>query len=62
MLADYQGHTIKGGFYEYELLNTNFPQTYLGEKILRRRGTKVYVKWLGFSSDHNSWINSENIS
>lgn len=61
ILEDYRGSEIKGGFYEYELLKTKYTQTYLVEKVLRRRGNMLYVKWLGFSSNHNSWINSNNI-
>lgn len=62
ILEDYHGSEIRGGFYEYELLKTKYPQTYLVEKVLRRRGNMFYVKWLGFSSEHNSWINSNDIS
>lgn len=57
ILEDYQEHEIKGGFYEYELMKTNYPDTYLVEKIIKRRKNKALVKWLGFSSIHNSWIN-----
>lgn len=62
ILKDYQGRDIEGGFYEYELSKTKFPHTYLVEKVIRRRGNRLYVKWLGFSSEHNSWINANNIS
>lgn len=47
---------IKGGFYEEELQLTKFPNTYLVEKVLKRRGNREFVKWLGFDSRHNSWI------
>jgi len=57
LLEDYQGNPIAGRFYEKELQKTNHPDTYLVEKILKRKGSKVYVKWLGFDSSHNSWIN-----
>lgn len=58
ILEDYQGHEIKGGFYEFELMRTKYPHTYLIEKVLKRRRNMLYVKWLGFSSEHNSWINA----
>lgn len=61
ILEDYQGNPIKGGFYEEEIQATKFPNTYLVEKILKTKGDKVYVKWLGFSSQHNSWINKNEI-
>lgn len=56
ILEDYEKHEIKGGFYEFELMKTKYSQTYLVEKVLKRKGSMIYVKWLGFSSKHNSWI------
>jgi len=61
LLEDYQGNPIAGRFYEKELQKTNHPDTYLVEKILKRRGCKIYVKWLGFDSSHNSWINKKDL-
>ena len=61
ILEDYHGNPIKGGFYDEELSKTQFPNTYLVEKILKTTGEKVYVKWLGFSNQHNSWINKNEI-
>lgn len=61
LLEDYKGQLISGRFYEKELQKTNHPDTYLVEKILKRNGTKLYVKWLGFGSSHNSWINKTDI-
>lgn len=60
-LEDYRGQPIKGTFYEHELSKTNFPDTYLAEKILKRRGDRVLVKWLGFDKSHNTWEDLENI-
>lgn len=61
LLEDYQRNPIAGRFYEQELQKTNHPDSYLVEKILKRKGAKVYVKWLGFGSTHNSWIHKTNI-
>lgn len=61
LLEDYQGYPIAGRFYEQELQKTNHPDTYLVEKILKNKGNKVLVKWLGFKSTHNSWINKTDI-
>lgn len=60
VLEDLNGQPIRGSFYEAELQKTNQPDVYLVEKILRRKGGKVYVKWLGFDSSHNSWIDVTN--
>ena len=61
LLKDYQGERIAGGFYEEELKKPAHPDVYLVEKVLKRRGNKLFVKWLGFDNTHNSWIDkSEN--
>lgn len=60
-LKDYQDKPIAGGFYEEELLKTKYPTVYLVEKVLRKKGKKVYVKWLGFDKTHNSWINKKDM-
>lgn len=56
MLEDMLGNPIKGSFYTEELQKTENPDIYLVEKVLRRRGKKAYVKWLGLDSKYNSWI------
>ncbi|KYN38472.1 hypothetical protein ALC56_07149, partial [Trachymyrmex septentrionalis] len=61
LLKDYQGKPIADGFYEHELQRVSNPDIYLVEKILRKRGNKVYVKWLGMDSSHNSWIDETNV-
>ncbi|KYQ51588.1 hypothetical protein ALC60_09309 [Trachymyrmex zeteki] len=48
-------------FYEHELHRATYPDVYLVEKVLRRKGDKVYVKWLGFDGSHNSWIHKNNV-
>lgn len=61
LLKDAENKNIEGGFYEQQLLKVKFPDVYLVEKILKRKNNKVYVKWLGFSDKHNSWINKNNV-
>lgn len=61
LLKDYQGKPIAGGFYEHELQRVSNPDVYLVEKILRKRGNEVYVKWLGMDNSHNSWIDKTNV-
>ena len=31
------------------------------EKILKRKGDKLYVKWKGYNNSFNSWINKKNL-
>jgi hypothetical protein len=61
LLEDYQGEKISGGFYEFELQKVNDPDAYLVEKILKRKGNQLYVKWLGFDTAYNSWINKNSL-
>ncbi|XP_026829805.1 uncharacterized protein LOC113563012 [Ooceraea biroi] len=61
LLQDYSGKPISGGFYEHELLRARYPDVYLVEKVLRRRGNKEYVKWLGMDASHNSWISRNDV-
>ena len=53
LLEDFQGQPIAGGFYEQELQKTSYPDEYSIEKIIKRRGKKLYVKWKGFDHSYN---------
>jgi hypothetical protein len=59
LLQDEDGEPILGGFYTHELQRVKHPNFYLIEKILRKKGNKYYVKWLGMSK--RSWINKSDI-
>jgi len=59
LLRDSLGETIAGGFYEHELQRVNDPNVYLIERVLRKKGTKLFVKWLGMDKSHNSWIDKK---
>ena len=37
------------------------PDVHLVEKVIKRKGGKVFVKWMGLSNEHNSWIAKDNI-
>lgn len=60
-LNDYTGKPIAGCFYPEEISKTLYPNDYLIEKIIRRKGDRLLVKWLGFDHTHNSWINKPDI-
>ena len=48
---------IKGQFYTKELqLTKNTTGEYIIEKILKTNKNKIYVKWCGYDSSFNSWI------
>jgi transposase InsO family protein len=59
-VQDYGGNLIEGSFYRAELQKVAKPQTYMIEAILgerKRAGGKIeyLVKWLGYSSEFNTW-------
>jgi len=60
LLEDTQKRPIMGSFYEHELQKTNQPDVYLVERVLRRKGRKVLVRWLGLDRSHDSWISVDN--
>lgn len=60
-LKDYKDEILKGGFYEQEISKSNTKDVYLVEKILKTKGNKCYVKWLGFDDSHNSWVEKSSI-
>lgn len=61
ILKDYRGNEIAGSFYTEELQKSSEPNVFLIERVLRRRGDRALVKWLGFSAEHNSWIDARYI-
>ena len=59
-IEDTNGEDIHGTFYEPELQKTK-QEIYRIEKVLKKRtrsdGVKeIYVKWLGYNNNFNSWI------
>lgn len=60
-IEDLNGRPILGTFYEQELQKVKYPDVYLIEKIIRRKGNKLYVKWLGLGDEENSWIDKKEI-
>ena len=55
VINDLNGEEIIGTFYEKELQKTN-QQEFRIEKVIKRKGDKLYVKWKGYDSSFNSWI------
>ena len=49
-----------GTFYEKELQKTN-QQEYRIEKMISRKGDKLYVKWKGCDNSFNSWIDKNDL-
>ena len=47
-INDYNGEEIQGSFYKPELQKTS-QNTFCIEKVLRRKGDKSLVKWMGYN-------------
>ena len=56
-ITDNNGEEIQGTFYEQELQKTN-QEVYRIEKIVRRKGNKSLVKWVGYPQLFNSWVDN----
>lgn len=61
ILQDSSNEILKGGFYEQELMKSKTDNVYLVEKVLKRKGNKMLVRWLGYDKKHDSWIDSKNL-
>lgn len=61
LLSDMSGDPIEGSFYPQELQKTNIIHHYLVERVIKTKGNKLFVKWLGFKDSHNSWINKNDV-
>ena len=60
VIIDLKGEEIVGTFYEKELKKKN-QKKFRDEKIINRKGNKLYVKWKGYDSSFNSWIDKKGI-
>ena len=54
------GEEITESFYKKELQKTN-QKKFRIEKVLKRKGDKLYVKWKGYDNSFNSWINKKDL-
>ena len=55
VIDDLNGEEITGTFYEKELQKAS-QEEFRIEKVIRRKGDKLYVKWKGYDNLFNSWI------
>ena len=60
VINDVNGEEIIGTFYKKELQNTNQKEFRI-EKILKKKGYKLYVKWKGYDNSFNSWIDKKDL-
>ena len=60
VISDLNGEPITGSFYEKELQKTS-QEKFRIEKVLKRKGDKLYVKWKGYDNRFNSWIDKKDL-
>ena len=59
-MSDLSGDPINGSYYKKELQKTS-QEKFRIEKILERKGNKLYVKLKGYDNRFNSWINEKDL-
>ena len=60
VINDLNAKEITGTFYEKELQKTN-QEEFRIEKVIKRKGNKISVKWKGYSNSLNSWIHKASL-
>jgi L-rhamnose mutarotase len=64
-ISEWDNTPVEGNFYEQELQKTNLTDTFLVEKVLKKRKRKnineVFVKWMGYNEKYNSWIKQSDV-
>ena len=58
--SDLNGEPITESFYEKELQKTR-QEKFRIEKVIERKGDKLYVKWKGYDNSFNGWIDKKDI-
>ena len=58
VIDDFNGEEITGTFYEKEL-QTIDQQEFRIEKVIKKKGDKLYVRWKGYDKSFNSWIDKK---
>ena len=61
VINDLNGEEILGTLYGKELQKTN-QQEFRIKKVIKTKGDKIYVKWKGYDSLFNSWIDKEDLT
>ena len=60
VISDVNEEEIVGIFYKKELQETNQKEFRI-EKVIKRKGDKLYVKWKNYDSSFNNWIDKKDI-
>ena len=60
IINDLKGEEIIGTFSEEDLQKTN-QEGFRMEKVIKKKGNKLYVKWKGYDNLSNSWIDKKDL-
>ena len=60
VIDDLNGKEITGTFYEKELQKID-QQEFRIEKVIKKNGDKLYIKWKGYDNSFNSWIDKKDL-
>ena len=60
VINDLNGEEITGKFYEKEFQKID-QQEFRIEKVIKKKGDKLYVKWKGYDNSFNSWIDKKDL-
>ena len=58
VISNLNREEVVGTFYEKELQKMN-QKEFRVEKVMKRKGDKLYVKWKGYDNPFNNWINTK---
>ena len=61
VINDLNGEEIIGTFYEKELQKTN-QQEFRIDKVIKKKGDKLYIKWEGYDNSFISWIDKKDLA
>ena len=60
VIDDLNGEETTGTFYEKEFQKID-QQEFRIEKVIKKKGDKLYVKWKGYDNSFNSWIDKKDL-
>ena len=60
VISNLKGQEIVGIFYEKELQKQN-QKDFRIEKVIKKKGDKLYVKWKGYDNSFRSWMDKKDI-
>ena len=61
VINDLKEEEIAGTFYKKKLQKKKIKRSLELEKVIKRKGNKLYVKWKGYNNSFNSWILKKDI-